>query len=144
MSVWSTIRVRVCVAADRVGRAGKLCEFEAKLHRHSRRWLEEWNDLVSSRKLSALTDRQHAAGWHCDHRGWPAAPPPAPPLRPVIVQLPRRCGLHCWRDAAVGQRAARSEWQVGKNFHFSYLKVSCTSFTFSLSNIILYKHWSWI
>lgn len=60
------------------------------------------NDPVFFRKLPALAHRQHAAGRHRDHRGRPAAPPPAPPLRPVVVQLPRRRGLRRRRHAAVG------------------------------------------
>lgn len=77
------------------------------------------NDPVSSRKLPALADSQHAAGWYCNHRGRPAPPPPTPPLRSVILQLPWWCGLHRWHDAAVGQRGAQSEWRVGETFLFS-------------------------
>lgn len=102
-----------------------LFEHEEKLHRQGWRSMNKlkefrWRiriqkrDLVPCRKLSALADRQHAAGRHGDHRGRRATAPPSQPLRPIIVQLPRRCGLHRWHDAALGQRAAPSEWQVGK------------------------------
>ncbi|TNM98138.1 hypothetical protein fugu_014384 [Takifugu bimaculatus] len=49
----------------------------------------------------------------CDHRGRPAAAAPAAPLRPILIQLPRRRGLRRRRDAAVGQRASQSQGRVG-------------------------------
>lgn len=45
------------------------------------------------RQLPALPDRQHAAGRHRDHRRRPAAAVSRRPLRPLVLQLPRRPGL---------------------------------------------------
>lgn len=64
-------------------------------------------------KLPAFPDGQHAAGRYSDHRGRSASPPAATPVRPVVLQLPRRRSLHGRRDSAVGQRAAQPEWRVG-------------------------------
>lgn len=91
--------------------------------------------LAPFRKLPALADGQHASGRHRDHRGWPSPPPAATPLRPVVIQLPRRRGLRRRRDTTVGQRAARSEWQVGETrqklfVHSQCLKTAEASLTF--------------
>lgn len=81
--------------------------------------------LAPFRKLPALADGQHAAGWHRDHRGRPAPSPAATPLRPVVVQLPRRRGLRRRRDAAVGQRASHSERRVGETRQKLFVQSQC-------------------
>lgn len=81
--------------------------------------------LVPFRKLPALADCQHASGRHRDHRGRPPPPPAATPFRPVIIQLPRRCGLRRRRDAAVGQRATRSERQVRETRQKLFVQSQC-------------------
>lgn len=64
------------------------------------------------RQLSALPDRQHATGRHCDHRRRPAAAVPRQPLRPLVLQFPRRPWLP-WRPPNVlDPRCPGSKWMV--------------------------------
>lgn len=64
------------------------------------------------RQPPALPDRQHAAGRHCDHRRRPAAAVPRRPLRPLVLQLPRRPGLRRRPPDVLDPRGPGSEWVV--------------------------------
>lgn len=64
------------------------------------------------RQLPALPDRQHAAGRHRDHRRRPAAAVSRRPLRPLVLQLPRRPGLRRRPPDVLDPRGPGSEWVV--------------------------------
>lgn len=64
------------------------------------------------RQLSALADRQHAAGRHRDHRRRPAAAVSRQPLRPLVLQFPRGPGLRRRPPDVLDPRGPRSKWMV--------------------------------
>lgn len=103
-----------------VGVGMRLAAFTAeRLKLHVWKEMRGIINCISCRKLSALSDRQHAAGWHRDYRGRPPAAPAVQHVRPVLVQFPWRCGLRGWCDSAVGQRAACSQRTVHLKRSFS-------------------------